>query len=362
MEQNSAHNTIRVVLGERSYDICTGKNWLSDLPAFLQDIPKSSKMLLVSDKIVFSLYGPKCINILRDAGFSVEAAIIEGGEECKNLSTVACLYNEMLSCGLDRQSVVLALGGGIVGDTAGFAAATYMRGTGYIQIPTTLLAQTDSSVGGKTGVNLEQGKNLVGSFYQPSLVFIDVDFMDTLPEKEYLSGLAEVIKYGIIWDNDFFTFLESNIKKIKSRNKDCLLHIISRCCTIKAEIVGADEKEKGARALLNLGHTFGHAFESLTAYRKFTHGEAVAIGTIYAANLARSIFLLNDNDADRIINLIKNYGLPSSYGNLDKEDIIKQMYKDKKNIGGKLQLVLPDAIGSSHIVSNLSDEAIKAIL
>ncbi|PKM77116.1 MAG: 3-dehydroquinate synthase [Firmicutes bacterium HGW-Firmicutes-15] len=353
---------VRVELGERSYDICIGENWLPRLGDSLNFVPKSSQMIMISDENVFNLYGSRVLEILRDAGFKVESAVIAGGEGCKNLATSSCLYEQMITAGLDRKSTVLALGGGIVGDIAGFAAATYMRGIAYIQIPTTLLAQVDSSVGGKTGVNLPQGKNLVGAFYQPGLVFVDVAFIETLPEREYLTGLAEIIKYGIIWDKDFFKYLEEHCDRIKSRDSECLMHITSRCCSIKAEIVAQDETESGLRALLNLGHTFGHAFEALTNYQMYTHGEAVAVGMIYAARLAHHLGIIPFGDLNRIANLIKFYGLPISFGNLKSQDIVVQMRKDKKNIGGKIQLILPTAIGESKIFNDVSEANVVMIL
>jgi 3-dehydroquinate synthase len=317
---------------------------------------------MITDEIVSDLYGSRVLNILRGAGFKAEPAVIPGGEGCKNLTTVAWLYEQMVAMGLDRKSTVLALGGGIVGDIAGFAAATYMRGIGYIQIPTTVLAQVDSSVGGKTGVNLPQGKNLVGAFYQPGLVFVDVAFIETLPEREYLTGLAEIIKYGIIWDQDLFNYLEEYRDRIKSRDRECLMHITSRCCSIKAEIVAQDENESGLRALLNLGHTFGHAFEALTNYQKFTHGEAVAVGIIYAARLAHHLHIIPIVDLKRITNLILFYGLPVSFGNLNSQDVVVQMRKDKKNVGGIIQLILPTAIGKSDIFDNVSEANVAMIL
>jgi len=237
-----------------------------------------------------------------------------------------------------------------------------MRGIGYIQLPTSLLAQVDSSVGGKTGVNLPLGKNLVGAFYQPSLVFADVNLLNTLAEKEYQTGLAEVIKYGIIWDREFFDYLEKNMDLIKARNMECLIHIVSRCCEIKAEIVGQDEKETGIRALLNLGHTFGHAFEVLTEYKKFTHGQAVAIGTVYAARLAAAINMMSEQEVERVMTLIQNYGLSVHYGDLSPRAIIEKMYLDKKSIGGQIKLVLPVGIGKSEIVSGINDTQIEEIL
>jgi len=353
---------VRVELGERSYDICIGDGWLPQLTQFLSFIPHTSEIIMITDQNVFDLYGPRTLEILQSAGYKVEAAVIAGGESCKNLDTVASLYKQMISQGLDRKSTVVALGGGIVGDIAGFAAATYMRGIGYIQIPTTVLAQVDSSVGGKTGVNLSQGKNLVGAFYQPGLVFVDVAFIDTLLEREYLTGLAEVIKYGIIWDKDFFIYLEDHMDKIKSRDSECLMHIVTRCCEIKAEIVSQDEKESGMRGLLNLGHTFGHAFEAMTNYEKFTHGEAVAIGMIYAARLAHHLELISSLDLNRITDLIKGFGLPIHFGSLDSQEVVVQMRKDKKSVGGKIQVVLPTAIGRSQMYDDMSESKLASIL
>ena len=352
---------MKVELGNRSYDICIGENWFPQLGEMLHFVPKASRIIMITDENVNRLYGNRVLAMLRQAGFQVDAAVIPGGEGCKNLTTTASLYEQMVAFGLDRKSTVVALGGGIVGDVAGFAAASYMRGIPCIQIPTTLLAQVDSSVGGKTGVNLPQGKNLVGAFHQPCLVFVDVAFIETLPEREYLTGLAETIKYGIIWDQDFFKYLENHLEQIKARNSQCLVHIIHRCCAIKADIVSQDETEDSLRALLNLGHTFGHAFESLTNYR-FTHGEAVGIGIICASRLAYRLNLLRLQDLDRIENILKGYGLPTDYGNLNTSDIIAQMHNDKKNIGGRMQIVLPTSIGTSQIFNDLSELDVAAIL
>jgi 3-dehydroquinate synthase len=354
--------TVHVDLGEKSYDIHIGEKCLGHLPELLTGVAVDSVSLLISDELVFSLYGEEVLGILRGAGYNVEAAVIKGGESCKSMTTLEWLYEQMITHGLDRSSTVFALGGGVVGDLAGFAAASFMRGIGYIQIPTSLLAQVDSSVGGKTGVNLPLGKNLVGAFYQPGLVLADVNLLNTLAEKEYKTGLAEVIKYGVIWDGAFFDFLETNAEKIKDRNMECLTHIVQRCCEIKAEIVSQDEKEAGLRALLNLGHTFGHAFETLTAYAKFTHGEAVAIGTVCAARLAEKQGMMSAPDAGRIIDLINDYGLPVDYGDLVADDIIERMRMDKKSTAGKIKLVLPVGIGKSEITASITDEQIRSVL
>lgn len=353
---------IPVNIATNPYSIVVGHKWIERLPDFLLDIKKTSSLILISDKNVFSLYGEAVLKICSQAGFKIETAVFPGGEENKNLASVAWLYEQMLKAGMDRDSAVLALGGGIVGDMAGFAAASYMRGIDYIQIPTTLLAQVDSSIGGKTGVNLPQGKNLVGAFHQPRIVFIDTDFLKTLPEKEYLTGLAEVIKYGIMWDQNLFHFLENNQSEISRRNAQALQTIIARSGEIKAEIVSQDEKEHGLRALLNLGHTFGHAFETLTAYKVYTHGEAIAVGMAYAARLAKKLQLLGAAECERIISLLNNYNLPIAYGDLKPDNIIKQMYKDKKNSGGQLKLILPVSIGECKIINNVSPQDIFSIL
>lgn len=353
---------VRVELGPRSYDIFIGENWWRKLPDFLASISRRSPAIMITDKNVFSLYGMQYLDLIRQAGFQVEPAIIPGGEDCKNLATCTLIYEQMVTAGLDRGSTVFALGGGIVGDVAGFVAATYMRGIPYIQIPTTLLAQVDSSVGGKTGVNLPLGKNLVGAFHQPSLVFVEVDFLDTLPEREYLTGLAEVIKYGIIWDLEFFIYLEENLARIKAQDKDCLQYIISRCCEIKAQVVAQDETEKGVRAMLNLGHTFGHALEALTLYERYTHGEAVAIGTICAARLSQSLGLLSGSEVSRIEQLFEAVGLPTRFENLDPLAIVAQMYRDKKQVGGRLQLVLPESVGKCRIVDQVPESQIACLL
>ncbi len=353
---------VRVDLGNQSYDIHIGQNFVSSLPELLAGVSRNSCSIMVSDELVFSLYGKEFVRILSSAGLKIEIAVLKGGESCKSLSTLSWLYEQMIEKGLDRQSTVFALGGGVVGDIAGFAAASFMRGIGYIQLPTSLLAQVDSSVGGKTGVNLPLGKNLVGAFYQPGLVFADVNLLNTLAEKEYQTGLAEVIKYGVIWDLEFFNYLEENIEPIKGRDMECLIHIVSRCCEIKAEIVAQDEKENGIRALLNLGHTFGHAFESLTDYQKFTHGEAVAVGTVYAARLAAALNMMSEQEAERVTALIRNYGLPINYGDLNPGEIVKRMYLDKKSVGGNINLVLPTGIGKSMLLSGVSDTQIEAVL
>ena len=353
---------MRVELGDRSYEIHIGSDWLPQLMPWLDFIPRTSAIMIITDANVAEIAGGRMLELMRSVGFKVELAEFPGGEDHKTLTTVRALTEKMVEFGLDRHSTVIALGGGIPGDEAGFAASVYMRGIRYIQVPTTLLAQVDSSVGGKTGGNLPQGKNLVGTFHQPSLVFIDVSFIKTLPEREYLTGLAEVIKYGIIWDSSFFDYLEQNQTALGGRDPECLQHMVHRCCSIKADIVAQDETEGGIRALLNLGHTFGHALEALTGYHRYNHGEAVAIGIVLAARLAAESGMLSPEDHDRIKNLIFSLGLPTTYERLASSDIINQMRKDKKSVGGRLQLVLPTGIGTCQIFSDISENQIARIL
>ncbi|MFA4920174.1 MAG: 3-dehydroquinate synthase, partial [Thermodesulfovibrionales bacterium] len=259
-------DNIRVKLGERSYDICLGSNMLKGIGSRLKSFGISPKAAIVSNPKVYRLYGKKVLNSIRAAGFDVISVIIPDGEKYKDISTVQKIYGELLKHRLDRKSALIALGGGVIGDITGFVASTYMRGIDYIQIPTTLLAQVDSSVGGKTGVNHKLGKNMIGTFYQPKLVWIDIDTLKTLPKRELVAGLAEVVKYGVIWDTKFFKLLEDNRDKILSLDKKVLGHILKRSCTIKAGVVSKDEKESGLRAILNYGHTIGHAIETVTEY------------------------------------------------------------------------------------------------
>ena len=257
---------IRVQLGERSYDIVLGNSILDGIGEELKAFHLSPKIAIVSNPTVFSLYGERVSDSIRNAGFDSFTVTIPDGEEHKNLATLQQIYNELLRYRLDRQSAVVALGGGVVGDIAGFAASTYMRGIPYIQVPTTLLAQVDSSVGGKTGVDHELGKNMIGAFWQPKLVWVDGDTLKTLPERQFRAGLAEVIKYGVIYDSELFAFLETNKDRIMNLDEEALIHIIKRSCEIKAGVVSQDEREAGLRAILNYGHTIGHAIETVTGY------------------------------------------------------------------------------------------------
>jgi 3-dehydroquinate synthase len=300
-------------------------------------------------------------SVLADSGFTVSYYEVPDGEEYKTLQSAAAIYDQMVDAGMERGSALVALGGGVVGDLAGFVAATYMRGVPLIQVPTTLLAQVDSSVGGKVAVNHSRGKNLIGCFYQPKLVFADLQVLKTLPEREIRAGMAEVIKYGAIWDSTFFTFLERQLDRILSLEPAPLMETVKRSCAIKAEIVSGDEREEGRRAILNFGHTIGHALESLTDYRVYRHGEAIAAGMAAAARLAVNRGLQDQADRERLVALLERTGLPVTFP-YPARDLLELLSHDKKVLEGRPRFVLPVKIGQAEICSDLGDEEILAAL
>jgi len=354
---------VRVDLGERSYDIAIGSNMLRSIGTSLKPFDFSPKVAIVSNTTVHPLYGDVVSNSLKKAGFDVLTVTIPDGEEYKDLLRVEHIYNELLKAKLDRSSSLVALGGGVIGDMTGFAASTYMRGISYIQIPTTLLAQVDSSVGGKTGVNHKLGKNMIGAFWQPRLVWIDVKTLNTLQKREFLAGVAEVIKYGVIWDEELFYFLEKNRTRILNLDRDVLMYVIKRSCEIKAEVVSKDEREAGLRSILNFGHTIGHAIETVTGYRKYLHGEAVAVGMYLEAKLASMLDLINNKEVVRIKALIDSYSLPSEKPqDIDVGHILSAMELDKKAVAGKLKFILPEKIGKVRIQTGVSWKIIKDLL
>ncbi len=353
---------IRVELGERSYNIIIGNGMLKDIGKTLERFEFSKKAALISNPTVYNLYGKTVSESLKDSGYDLTEALIPDGEEYKSLAFTEKIYEALLKAKIDRKSALIALGGGVIGDITGFAASTYMRGIDFIQAPTTLLAQVDSSVGGKTGVNHPLGKNMIGAFWQPRLVWIDTATLETLPRREFLSGLGEVIKYGVIWDNDFFSYLETNRDKLLRLDIAALTYIIRRSCEIKAEVVSKDERESGLRAILNYGHTIGHAIETVTGYRKYLHGEAVAIGMYMEAKLSQQIGLIDNKEVLRIKALIASYGLPSEMpGEIKANDLIEVMRIDKKTIGGKMHFVLPEKAGSVRIHGGITAEDIKRL-
>lgn len=353
---------VNVDLGAKSYKIHIGENILPTLGKNLKNLVPGERLLLVTNPAVHELYGKTAVNSLEQAGYAVTVCEVPDGEQYKSSEMAARLYDSAFDAQLDRRCGVVALGGGVIGDLAGFVAATFMRGVPFIQVPTTLLAQVDSSVGGKVAVNHPRGKNIIGCFYQPRLVLSDIAVLRSLPVREFRAGMAEVIKYGIIWDTGFFEFLEHNQQRIKSMETHALQNIIKASCHIKARVVEQDETEQGIRAILNLGHTFGHALEALTHYRQYVHGEAVAIGTVSAARVAEKMGLLKPAENARIEALLNAFDLPVAFSGLAIDDIIAAMYHDKKVQAGKIRFVLPDAIGRAKVTAEVPPEILREVL
>ena len=353
---------LRVGLGDRSYPIHIEPGCLDRVGAELSKSRIGNRYAVVSDSNVAKLYGERLLNILASAGISSRMFTFVAGEENKTMATVTDLASQLARAGYDRHDAIIALGGGVTGDIAGFLASAYMRGIPFIQIPTTLLSQVDSSVGGKTGVDLPEGKNLVGAFYQPRAVYIDIEVLQTLDDQELLGGLAEVIKYGVIWDEGFFTFLENERERIFSLTPEVIVDMITRCCAIKAEVVAEDEREGGLRKILNYGHTIGHAVEGASSFQ-LIHGLAVSIGMVAAARLSILKGTLSQDVLDRITNILISYGMPTEIpGDLDRAEIKRYLKTDKKAVSGKVQFVLPDKIGSTYITDDVSVDLIDQVL
>lgn len=340
---------VRVELGQRSYDIVIGRGNLTGLGDGLMGFG-FSKIAVVSNPTVFNIYGRYVIDPLENSGFECLKILIPDGEEYKDYLWSYYIITELLKSRLDRKSCLIALGGGVVGDITGFVASIYMRGISFVQVPTTLLAQVDSSVGGKTGVNHSLGKNMIGTFFQPRIVWIDTDTLKTLPEREFLGGVSEVIKYGVIWDEDLFKFLRDNRESIITLDHSALTYIIRRSCEIKAEVVSRDEREAGLRAILNFGHTIGHAIETLTGYRKYIHGEAVSMGMRAEARLSMTLGIAKKGVDEEIRSVLSSYKLPVNLpDDISDSEIIHSMRIDKKAISGKLRFILPERIGKVRI-------------
>ncbi|MBU1627172.1 3-dehydroquinate synthase [bacterium] len=350
---------IVVNLKERSYRIIIKSGLLSDLGQQVGELLKTNYFCILTDENVANLYLADLKRAIYKITKDPLVIIVPPGEEQKNLTTISMIYDKLLENGFVRDSTILAFGGGVVGDIAGFAAATYMRGIDYIQIPTTLLAQVDSSVGGKTGVNHKLGKNMIGAFYQPKGVFIDPFILRTLSKRDIKSGLIEIIKHSIIKKSQLFEYIENNLDAIFELNADSLEYIIEVNCRIKAEIVSEDERESGVRALLNLGHTIGHALEKVSGYDVLRHGEAVGFGIIAASHISRKMGNLANVDFDRISNLILKIIPTSKFPISFSESIIESMALDKKKKEGKLRFVLPESIGKAFIRSEVSFDIIK---
>jgi 3-dehydroquinate synthase len=338
---------VKVRLGARSYSILVAAGLLSRTGAECRKLSLGERCAVITDRNVEPLFGARVLTSLRSSGFSPVLITVAAGEKAKSLDQAKRCYDHLAAHRLERKSFIVALGGGVVGDLAGFVAGTYLRGIPFVQVPTTLLAQVDSSVGGKVGVNLKAGKNLVGAFHQPGLVLCDLETLRTLPEREFRAGLAEVIKYGVIYDAALFRRLERDLGKLVALSPDVLSSIIARCCQIKAAIVAQDETETGLRAILNFGHTIGHAIENSVGYGNYLHGEAIAIGQAAAAQLSEAVLGLPGKDAVRITNLLFAAGLPTGIrlGPAQRERLLRAMRLDKKVSSGEVKFVLTERIG-----------------
>lgn len=351
---------LTVALGERSYPISIGQGLLVQPDLFLGAIA-SKKVMVVTNETIAPLYLEQLKASLE--GLVVDTVILPDGEQYKNLEVLNQIFSALLEQLHSRDTTIVALGGGVIGDMAGFAASCYQRGVPFIQVPTTLLSQVDSSVGGKTAVNHPMGKNMIGAFYQPKSVVIDIDCLKTLPERELSAGLAEVIKYGIIYDFAFFEWLEANLDALLALEPEAMSYAIARCCEIKAEVVRQDERESGIRALLNLGHTFGHAIEAEQGYGQWLHGEAVGAGMVMAAHCAELLGLVDQAQVARMTALIERAKLPvSPPSEMGVEQFLPHMLRDKKVLNGVLRLVLPTSIGSAKVVDTAKESDIKAVI
>jgi 3-dehydroquinate synthase len=353
--------TLQVALENRSYPIHIGSGLLQNIDLILPYL-KRKQVAIVTNTTVAPIYLKKLSKSLIEAGVSVIEIILPDGEAFKNTDTLNQIYDALLQNRCERSTTLIALGGGVIGDLTGYAAATFLRGVPFIQIPTTLLSQVDSSVGGKTGINHPLGKNMIGAFYQPKVVLADIDTLQTLPKRELSAGVAEVVKYGLIRDADFFDWLEINIEKLMALDEAVISYAIYRSCQNKAEVVAADEHEAGERALLNLGHTFGHAIENAMGYGVWLHGEAVAAGAMLAADLSKRMGWLNEEEYNRMHALLSASSLPLRAPNLGVEKYLKLMQSDKKVENGKIRLVLQQGIGKAVITSDYDAEKLKQTL
>ncbi len=338
-------DVVRVGLAERSYDIHIGTGTLPRIGELCREVSLKGQAAVITNPTVGSLYLQTVQESLQGAGYQVTVITIPDGEEYKCSATLESIYDDLLGAGLHRGAFIVALGGGVVGDIAGYAAATFLRGIPFVQVPTTLLAQVDSSVGGKTGINHPRGKNLIGAFYQPRLVLIDLLTLDTLPRREYLCGLAEALKYGIVLERELFDYISAATDAITAVDKDVLLHVVSACCRIKAAVVERDEREGGLRAVLNYGHTIGHAVETLTEYRRYKHGEAVAIGMAHIARLSRLLGLASGEETDRIVALMKKLGFELNLPAFPLDAFVEAIGHDKKKGDDGVTFIFNRGIG-----------------
>jgi 3-dehydroquinate synthase len=358
-----AGEIVHVDLGERGYDITVDSGNLPALGCLVRALEPATHAVVVTDRNVLAPHGRIAVDSLQATGMRVDLLTVEAGEGAKSIAVAESLWSQLAALKADRKSLVVAVGGGVIGDLAGFVAATYARGLRFVQVPTTLLAQVDSSVGGKVGVNLPSAKNMVGAFWQPQAVLIDTAVLNTLPEREYRAGLAEVVKYGVILDAPFFEYLEANIDAVNRREACVLRHIVARSCRLKADIVEQDEREEtGVRAILNYGHTFAHAFETVTSYGTLLHGEAVSIGMMCAARLAASLGKIPTTLVERQQSLLEAMHLPVRTPSVSPQAMVEAMQRDKKVEHGRLRFVLPTRLGRMELVGDITpDEALAAL-
>jgi 3-dehydroquinate synthase len=358
---SSTSSTVRVALGPRSYDIVLGSNLLSSVGELLVQLTQASHVFLITDNHLLESHAQTAAESLQASGLRCDRGVIPAGESYKTVAECERMWRELLAVRADRKTVVVALGGGVIGDMAGFIAASYARGLRFFQIPTTLLSQVDSSVGGKVGVNLPHSKNMVGAFWQPVGVLIDIQTLTTLPDREYRSGLAEVVKYGVILDAPFFGELEQQIAALNDRNPAVLQQVVARCCRLKADVVEKDEREEtGLRAVLNYGHTFCHALETVTGYGRWLHGEAVSIGMVCAARLARLLGRIDVDLEQRQRQLLAALQLPTTLPTgLNHDQLIAAMALDKKVEHGRLRFVLPSELGRVELVGNVDVQLVR---
>jgi 3-dehydroquinate synthase len=355
-------HSLRVNLGERSYDIVVTDHDLAGLGPFARQRARGASALVVTDDNVVP-HAVKAGDVLGQAGYRVALAVRPAGEAQKSLEVASALYDRLVDLPADRRTLIVAVGGGVVGDLAGFVASTYARGLPLLMVPTTLLAMVDSSVGGKVAVNHPRAKNLIGTFHQPVGVYIDISLLDSLPEREYKSGLAEVVKYGVILDAEFFAFLEKNADAVLRRERAALQHIVLHSCALKARIVEQDEREEtGLRAVLNYGHTFAHAFETAAGYGAWLHGEAVAAGMICASRLAERRGLIGADVTARQRRLLEAFGLPTAPADWAVEALIATMRSDKKSLAGKLRFILPQRLGAVALHEDIPESDVRAVL
>lgn len=353
--------SIPLDLGKNSYNIYIGEGEIDQLGIKLKAMSFKGQVAVITNPKIDKLYGSRVRKGLRKSGYRPLVIQIPAGERYKTLKQIGRIYDTLVSKHFERNDLLIALGGGVIGDMAGFAAATFLRGIPFVQCPTTVVAQVDASIGGKTGVDHPDGKNLIGAFHQPRFVSTDPSVLRTLPKREYVSGLAEVVKYGVIYDEGFFSYLEHNSRAIRNLDLEKVTYCIERSSEIKAEIVQLDERESGLRKILNYGHTIGHAVETLTGYRKVKHGEAVAMGMVAASRLALRLGLLQESDVYRQIALLKAFGLPTQLPVLDSGDILKVMAGDKKVMHGEIYFVLPKKIGSV-VVMKVDKKTLRGFL